>query len=570
MRKQLFIFSLFFFGVVLVAAKARSGDDADSFLKNFFKNPHQLINQKPPRDYSQAKEFAKQKEMFQELVRKQRAQTRKDLTLTSPRDRIIDRSAQKIEPGEKRAFFDNDRAELILGKNFENNLFRLHLDRDGRSMLMEGTARTQMGWSNDYWPITFGSLSMRYVFSRFYNNYMEAFNSYRQPYEYLNALRQNRNKPLNENFSDDWSPAEKYDLLVGDKNFSLTNALKQEGLGYSDVETRKDAQGHIEIVSLKEDVALWMGKCHGWAAAATVVPRIDRDITLRGTKGDAVHFHPDDIRGLVTLKWAQSDYRTLYAGGRCDKSLKKGAIETDPNTGAIYDDECFDVNPATFHVIIVNQLGIREKSIVMDATFDDEVWNHPIRSYEIVSFFNPKSQKEIRKIESAMAPYGFSGDPFKALREAKWKEAHRSSKQWIDYKNRTGREFRPKNVVGIVMNVIYLVETQPTHGTPHPDQMVKATYYYDLELDENDNLVGGEWYTNLHPDFLWTVAQGEKPRNGIDLRLQTNYDGSSESLIKIGREPMDQTGKYTPFEISSVGNQAPLATVVDYLVEKTK
>jgi hypothetical protein len=434
---------------------------------------------------------------------------------------------------------------------------------------MEGSAQTQMGWSNDYWPIAFGSLSMRYTFSRFYDSYMEAFNSYRQPYEYKEGRRQN--KPLEADFSDDWSPAEKYDLLVGDKNFSLTNALKREGLGYSDVKTREDAQGNIEeIVSLKKDVALWMGKCHGWAAAATAVPRIDRDMTLRGAKGDSVHFHPDDIRGLVTLKWAQSDFKTVYVGGRCNKNLKKGEVKTDPETGAIYDDECFDVNPATFHAVMVNQLGLREKSIVMDATFDDEVWNHPIRYYEITSFFNPQTGEPHSNVRDAMVPYHFSGDPFKTLRETKWKEAHRYSKQWIAYKNRAGNEFRPKQVVGVVMNVTYLVETQPTHGTPYDDQTVKVTYYYDLELDENGTLVGGEWYTNLHPDFLWGVVPGEKPQNRVDQFLSTHYDGSSKSLIEIGLEKLDPSGKYTPFELSSRENQAPLATVVDYLVEKTK
>ncbi len=570
MRKQIFILTLFSaMGLVVIAANVRS-EDVDSYLHDFFKNPKQYINQKPKADYSQARDFEKQKGYFQKLVRKQREERQKDPSLKTPRDIIIDRAELKMEPGEKRAYFDNDRAELILGKNFENNLFKLHEDEKGQTLLMEGIAQTQMGWSNDYWPIAFGSLSMRYVFSRFYNNYMDAFNSYRQPHAYLEGRRQNRNRPLHADVSDDWSPAEKYDLLVGDKHFSLTNALKKEGLGYSDVKTREDAQGNIEIVSLKKDVALWMGKCHGWAAAATVVPRVDRDLTLRGAKGDWVHLHPDDIRGLVTLKWAQSDFKTFYVGGRCNKNLKKGEVKTDPETGAIYDDECFDVNPATFHAVMTNQVGLRERSVVMDATFDDEVWNHPIRHYEIASFFNPETKQQYSSVRDALAPYHFSGDPFKTLRETKWKEAHRYAKEWIAYKNRTGDEFRPKEVVGVVMNVTYLVETQPTHGTPYDDQMVKVTYYYDLELDEEGNMVGGEWYTNLHPDFLWGVVPDERPTNRVDKLLSTHYDGSVKSLIKIGGEKIDPSDKDTPFELSSLENQAPLATVIEYLVEKTR
>ena len=44
----------------------------------------------------------------------------------------------------------------------------------------------------------------------------------------------------------------------------------------------------------------------------------------------------------------------------------------------------------------------------------------------------------------------------------------------------------------------------PRHGVPHEDKLKVVTYWYDLELDEDNNIVGGEWYTNRHPDFLWT------------------------------------------------------------------
>jgi len=527
----------------LSGGNAGSDDAVNKFLTDFFKNPKQKIDQKPDRDYSQAPEFEKQKEPSQTF-----------------RDWVIGRAKYQIEPGEKRAYFDHDRPSLLLGENFENTLFNLPT---------EGKAKTQMGWSNDYWPIAFGSLSMRYTLSRSYDSYREAFNSYRQPHDYLVALKQNR--PLGEKISDDWSPAEKYDLLVGDTLFTLTRALKQEGLGYSDAKIDQDTQ---TIVSLTKDVALWMGKCHGWAAAATAVPRVDRDITLEGANGDLVHFHPDDIRGLVTLKWAQSSFETLYVGGRCNKSLKKGEIQRDPETGAIYDNDCFDVNPATFHTIITNQLGIRNKSVIMDATFDDEVWNHPVRQFRIVSFFNPKTLNQYDTAKTALAPYRFKGDPFKTLRETKWQEAHRVSKQWIDYKNRAGREFRPKSIVGVVMEVIYLVETKPKHGKPHPDQMVKVTYYYDIELDKNGNLVGGEWYTNRHPDFLWGVREDARPLNPVDVALSRNlrivYDGTPESLKNIATQKIPGGYSGNLFQLSSLHNQAPLATVVDYLVEKTR
>ena len=57
------------------------------------------------------------------------------------------------------------------------------------------------------------------------------------------------------------SPSEKYDLLVGDKNFTLTKAMWNEGLGYY------NRNGSVER---------WMGICHGWAIAAYMYPRQQR------------------------------------------------------------------------------------------------------------------------------------------------------------------------------------------------------------------------------------------------------------------------------------------------------
>ena len=39
---------------------------------------------------------------------------------------------------------------------------------------------------------------------------------------------------------------------------------------------------------------------------------------------------------------------------------------------------------------------------------------------------------------------------------------------------------------------------------------------YDLELDENFEIIGGEWYTSAHPDFLWTPDQDAVAENYYD------------------------------------------------------
>ena len=54
------------------------------------------------------------------------------------------------------------------------------------------------------------------------------------------------------------------------------------------------------------------------------------------------------------------------------------------------------------------------------------------------------------------------------------------------------------------MLVGYVSENQvepAVEDSPDRDEVVWVQYLYDLELDDHDNVVGGEWYTNFHPDF---------------------------------------------------------------------
>ena len=41
-------------------------------------------------------------------------------------------------------------------------------------------------------------------------------------------------------------------------------------------------------------------------------------------------------------------------------------------------------------------------------------------------------------------------------------------------------------------------------------QLTDVDYYYDLELDAAGRIIGGEWYTPEHPDFLWTPPVGAR------------------------------------------------------------
>lgn len=330
-------------------------------------------------------------------------------------------------------------------------------------------------WSDDYWKTRYGGLSFRYASGKYFNNYKEAIGAYTQPIAW-SLLNLELSDPLkvSERIRE-WSPSEKYDLSLGEENFGLTNAQKKEG---------------ESVLGENGDVESWMGICHGWSAAAIMVPPPMKAVSVFGPKGSSVLWYPHEIRALASLSWANGLSRNGFVGGRCNA---KNA-ETHPN-GRLKDPNCFDNNPATFHLALGNLIGIQKGSFIMDASFDYEVWNQPIHSYEF-TYFNPLDVSKKSTVWSEVAvPY-----------DAAFKEKDRFQKPLTRGPN-------VKSVVGAIAKVTYLSEVRPIpEPKPRDPELVSVFYTYDLEIgEENGKLVptGGEWHTNFHPDFLWVPEKGE-------------------------------------------------------------
>ena len=537
------------------------------FLQKFKENPKSVIDLLPTKDYSRAEALEDFKTELGEVWTwlQVNAHTASNWT----REKIVaynddlDGTVELPEEG-RRPWKGNDLPEDLLGT--DDYVKRL------ADLPTEGQAN-EVPWSSDYWPLKSGAVAARYMdregSEQRFNSWLDFFNSFQQPREFLNLKR-----PIATSSTVDfYSPAEKYDILVGDKNFTLTNGLKLVGADYANPKWGKNEHGEDIVVSVEKEVEHWMGICHGWAGAAYKISRPTKAIEVTGVNGDKVTFHEDDLKGLAVQKWANSRSESRFVGGRCN--VKDTEVEKDEETGAVIDDDCFDTNPGTWHLIATNKLS-KGESFVVDATYDYEVWNQPAVSYRLV-YFNPKTMEAAENLKDATVPYGFEGDKFHSLREKNWKRANTES----------GKRFRPAAIVGVAMAFSYVVETQPKHGTSRENAIVTAQYYYDLELDKKGNIVGGEWYQNKHPDFIWDPSSdfGVWPENAIDQYLsqlnktkenQYKYDGSIESLkrvLSLGVETDD--GKtLNVAELSSLprsqknpyGDQSPLATVLEYLL----
>ncbi|WP_228286526.1 ricin-type beta-trefoil lectin domain protein [Vibrio campbellii] len=427
---------LMIFSSFSVLSSPLEKDEINQFLSELHTEPQRVMNEIPKKEgdiYLSHK---------QEILFKDRNQAR---------DMIIEKSNTVISPRVSIDYAVDDPARLVdSGHHLLRNLHTLH------ALVPNEKRLEKQPWSDSYWPLYSGGIALRYadeeIQGQSWQQFFDLSNIIKPWYSYGGLER------------DKLSPSEKYDLLVGDDSFSLTHSSWNDGKKYF------DTLGKVER---------WMGLCHGWAAASYMLPRPMHSVSTLSKTGQSITFYPSDIKALGTLLWAQSSYNTKFIGGRCNTENP----QTDPN-GRIIDKDCIDTNPASWHLSVLNQLGVSERSLIMDATYDYQVWNQPVIGYDVV-FFNPQSFEASYAPEDAtILIQDYQRDMFKQYRSV-----------------------HAKSIVGVRMTVEYMVETGQSHrkfDSPDFDGIAKVTYYYDLELDEYGHAIGGEWYQNAHPDFLWT------------------------------------------------------------------
>jgi hypothetical protein len=125
-------------------------------------------------------------------------------------------------------------------------------------------------------------------------------------------------------------------------------------------------------------IPTWWGICHAWAPVSIMELEPEHAVIRNG-----VEFRAQDIKALATLAYNKT--RSKFVSLRCNKSGRDDdGIEYDEyNRPSSDDDECRDTNPGTYHVLLTNYLGIKGESFVEDRTFDYQVWNQPLRSFDV-------------------------------------------------------------------------------------------------------------------------------------------------------------------------------------------
>jgi hypothetical protein len=199
-------------------------------------------------------------------------------------------------------------------------------------------------------------------------------------------------------------------------------------------------------------IATWFGICHAWSPAAILYKEPLHEVVRNG-----VTFKVQDIKALLTLAH-DGGLRQKFASGRCNANNSAGDIQYDefgrPTTG-----QCIDTNPASYHILLANYLGIKKQAFVEDRTYDYEVWNQPLRGYRVTKLAEVSAGEANRLI--GVGPTGGT-----ALNESATL-ANGAWQHFAPYAVTAGSSFRAvlSGAAGIDVDLYVRFGAQPTERT---------------------------------------------------------------------------------------------------------
>lgn len=393
-------------------------------------------------------------------------------------------------------------------------------------------------WSDTYWPDTDGSIGRAYT-SYSYASQQSAF--WQKLAQIGNDLRSGgAPSSMDPKELEKLSPAEKYDLLLGDYDMTFSKAV---GTMLKDMDRVWAARG--------QRVEGWEGVCHGWSPASLYEERPAKKIVVKNRYGQAIPFFPTDIKGLLSFGWGKSASQNsaIVEGRQCwDRNrIMDPRLELSGSTvmRAREGGDCgaYDVQAMFVHQALIQNIGIKGRGFIADMHHHGSVWNHPIYGYKM-EFYNFKQNRFVdQKVDQAIV-----------------------DKKYIlpELLHIVNASPEVQSVVGVRVTVMYGVEGSPSHDefdTNNDDSVAHKKWEYILELDKNNHIIGSEWSTRellsftersehepygfnywKRPDILWIMPEGTKPWADIEWMPENHYidfdlakDGVPESVMRVAQ-----------------------------------
>ena len=291
------------------------------------------------------------------------------------------------------------------------------------------------GWADSYWPLVRGSIAERWQVKG--ADYKKE--SSPSAFQIINRMTIEQINLL--------SPAEKFDIVRGKFNYPIATQI------------RKD---------YKEDEKDWRGLCNGWTHSSLNYPEPKPIVFISPKNNIAVPFGSSDIKGLLAFYHAKKDHSRAKFIGRSCRTLSRILLNIN---GA-----CTDVNPAAFHIMMANELGIKHRGFAADRDPSIQVWNQPFIKFE-------------SRIDNVKY-YDLS----KKASEETSKEIYVTST--LTYVNELYDTEIPTEETASHVAPSYLpvLQNQKTRT---------IEYQYVLEIDYRGNIIGGEWISGIRPDLIW-------------------------------------------------------------------
>lgn len=297
----------------------------------------------------------------------------------------------------------------------------------------------QIGWSGDYLPPSSGGLiGDSDVFLQIFesdqiqNNFITQDTAKRAAFELTKTLLINRLAPALSSVEPLVAlrkssllelPSVKFDLLSNNLGLPLTR-----------VESRRISN---------QTYHNWSGMCNGWATAVALHPEIQK-FKISSQSGELA-FSENDITKLLTWYYFNNPPKAQMFDRLCNPTDNKS---------------CIGMNPAVFHVLVTNIIGIHSNVALADIDAGPQVWNHPVIDFQI---------EDERKL-----------DP-KSLDRDVWER---------QFNFRFDENF---TYYFIRMTVTYISETR-TYSSQR--RLKNISYHYALKINSSGSIVDG----HLHRD----------------------------------------------------------------------
>jgi hypothetical protein len=327
--------------------------------------------------------------------------------------------------------WDADNDPRKFDKNFEYKLNALPL----KAVL----PLNKTPWSNSYWPRFKGGINYRW------NTPNPIGND-------LNSPSRSRVRTMSWQQLSELSPAEKFDLAQGHYDYPLSTRVEKQ---------------------FKKNAKDYEGLCDGWTASAIQFPE-PAPVDITNPDGIVIPFGSSDVKALmsydVSINFQPGAMKSVFIGGYCGFGIGMNSAK------------CSDINPGAFHVVLANQIALKQEAFAADIEARKETWNQPVYGYEFEilgkTTAEGAAQAYIVHAKMMYAEDDPDGEEYKHI-------------------------FNWNAVVGTVNFMGSVQELD-----------------YVLELDYAGNIIGGSWLGESkrnHPDLFW------KPTKKIQFTSGFNF-----------------------------------------------